>query len=136
MPEITLDGELPPELGTVDVVGTDERTFNKPTDVAVADDGTIDDSDGYGNLPGPRVRPDGTYRVPGRARKVPGEFDRPHSAAVAPDGTIWLSDRGNLRIQRSEPDGHYIHAWTYLGATSASSSPTTSCGSSAIAPIG
>ena len=36
--------------------------------------------------------------------------------AVAPDGSIWVSDRGNLRIQRFEPDGRYIDAWTHLGA--------------------
>ena len=55
-----------------------------------------------------------TWGVPGTA---PGEFDTPHSVAVAPDGSIWVSDRGNLRIQRFEPDGRYIDDWTHLGAT-------------------
>ena len=71
----TLDGEILMELGTADVAGTDERTFNKPTDVAVAADGTIYVSDGYGNCRVVIFDPDGTYRgtwgVPGhRARRV------------------------------------------------------------------
>src|SRR4029079_11119561 len=106
-PQTTLGGEILMELGTADVAGTDERTFDKPTDVAVAADGTIYVSDGYGKC---RV----VTGVPGTA---PGEFDTPHSVAVAPDGSIWVSDRGNLRIQRFEPDGRYIDAWTHLGAT-------------------
>ena len=113
----TLDGEILMELGTADVAGTDERTFNKPTDVAVAADGTIYVSDGYGNCRVVMFDRDGTYRgswgVPGTA---PGEFDTPHSVAVAPDGSIWVSDRGNLRIQRFEPDGRYIETWGDLGA--------------------
>ena len=114
----TLDGEILLELGTAGVAGTDERTFDRPTDVAVAADGTIYVADGYGNCRVVVFDPDGTYRgtwgVPGTA---PGEFDTPHSVAVAPDGSIWVSDRGNLRIQRFEPDGRYIDAWTHLGAT-------------------
>jgi DNA-binding beta-propeller fold protein YncE len=114
----TLDGEVLLELGTADEAGTDERTFNKPTDVAVAPDGTIYVSDGYGNCRVVVFDPDGTYRGTwGRPGTAPGEFDTPHSVAVAPDGSIWVSDRGNLRIQRFEPDGRYIDAWTHLGAT-------------------
>ncbi len=113
----TLDGEILLELGTADVAGTDEKTFDKPTDVAVAADGTIYVSDGYGNCRVVVFDPDGSYRgtwgVPGTA---PGEFDTPHSVAVAPDGSIWVSDRGNLRIQRFEPDGRYIDSWDHLGA--------------------
>ena len=105
------------ELGTADVAGTDEKTFDKPTDVAVAADGTIYVADGYGNCRVVVFDPDGscrgTWGVPGTA---PGEFDTPHSVAVAPDGSIWVSDRGNARIQRFEPDGRYIDSWDHLGA--------------------
>jgi len=113
----TIDGEILLELGTADVAGTDQRTFDRPTDVAVAADGTIYVSDGYGNCRVVMFDPDGTYRgtwgMPGTA---PGEFDTPHSVAVAPDGTVWVSDRGNLRIQRFGPDGRYIDTWGDLGA--------------------
>ena len=115
----TLDGEILLELGTADVAGTDERTFDKPTDVAVAADGTIYVVRRLRQLPGRRSSTP-TAPIAGRGAcpgTAPGEFDTPHSVAVAPDGSIWVSDRGNLRIQRFEPDGRYIDAWTHLGAT-------------------
>ncbi len=114
----TLTGEILLELGTPDVAGADERTFDKPTDVAVAADGSVYVSDGYGNCRIVRFDPDGGYLGAwGRAGSGPAEFDTPHSVAVAPDGLVWVSDRENHRIQRFEPDGHYIDAWTHLGAT-------------------
>ena len=58
----TLDGEILLELGTAGVAGTDEKTFDRPTDVAVAADGTIYVSDGYGNCRVVVFDPDGTYR--------------------------------------------------------------------------
>lgn len=114
----TLAGEILIDLGTIDEAGTDERTFDRPTDVAVAADGSIYVSDGYGNRRIVRFDPDGTYvGTWGRAGTAPGEFDTPHSVAVAPDGLIWVSDRENHRIQRFDPDGRYVDEWTHLGAT-------------------
>jgi sugar lactone lactonase YvrE len=114
----TVAGEILLELGTTDVAGTDERTFDRPTDVAIAADGSIYVSDGYGNRRIVRFDPDGNYLGSwGRAGSAPGEFDTPHSVAIAPDGLVWVSDRENHRIQRFEPDGRYVDSWTHLGAT-------------------
>src|SRR5262245_9406226 len=44
----TLDGEILLELGTRDSAGCDERTFNAPTDVSFAPDGSVYITDGYG----------------------------------------------------------------------------------------
>jgi streptogramin lyase len=75
-------------------------------------------SDGYGNRRIVRFDPDGSYLGSwGRAGTAPGEFDTPHSVAVAPSGLVWVSDRENHRIQRFEPDGRYVDSWTHLGAT-------------------
>lgn len=46
-----------------------------------------------------------TYGGPGSA---PGEFDVPTEIAVADDGTIWVADTRNYRIQRRDPGG----GWT------------------------
>ena len=62
---------------------------------------------------------------------APGEFDTPHSVAVAPDGPIWVSDR-------EQPADPAVRARTAATSTSgrtlarpsASSSTGTSCGSS------
>lgn len=114
----TLAGRVLLELGTPDVRGTDDRTFNMPTDVAVAVDGSIYVSDGYGNSRIVRFDPEGHYLGAwGRPGSGPGEFDTPHSVAIAPDGLVWVSDRHNHRIQRFEPDGRYVGDWTQFGAT-------------------
>jgi DNA-binding beta-propeller fold protein YncE len=114
----TIDGEVLLELGTPDVQGDDERTFYAPTDVGFGVDGSIYVSDGYGNSRVVQFDPDGTYiRAWGRRGSAPGEFDTPHSVAVAPDGRVLVSDRHNHRIQIFDPDGTYQTEWRHLGAT-------------------
>lgn len=114
----TVDGEVLLELGTPDVRGTDERTFDMPTDVAFGLDGSIYVSDGYGNSRVMQFDGEGRFmRTWGRRGSGPGEFDTPHSIAVAPDGMVWVSDRHNHRLQVFEPDGRFVRDWRHLGAT-------------------
>jgi streptogramin lyase len=114
----TVDGEVLLVLGTPDVPGTNERTFNMPTDVGFAADGSVYITDGYGNSRVVQVDPDGGFiRAWGRRGSAPGEFDTPHSVAVAPDGRVLVSDRHNHRIQFFDRDGNYLSEWNHLGAT-------------------
>ena len=114
----TVDGEILLELGTPDVSGADDRTFHMPTDVAFAADGSVYVADGYGNSRVVHLDLDGRFiRAWGRRGSAPGEFDTPHSVAVAPDGRVLVSDRHNHRIQIFEPDGTYQTEWRHLGAT-------------------
>lgn len=41
----------------------------------------------------------------GRRGNQPGEFNLPRDLAVAPDGTLYVVDSGNFRIQAFDPDG-------------------------------
>lgn len=114
----TIDGQVLLELGTPDVSGADERTFYAPTDLSFGADGSIYVSDGYGNSRVVQLDPDGGFiRAWGRRGSGPGEFDTPHSVAVAPDGRVLVSDRHNHRIQIFEPDGTWREDWRHLGAT-------------------
>lgn len=114
----TVDGEVLLELGTPDVSGADERTFYMPTDVAFGADGSIYVSDGYGNSRVVQLDPAGGFiRAWGRRGNGPGEFDTPHSVAVAPDGRVLVSDRHNHRIQIFDRDGTWRADWRHLGAT-------------------
>ncbi|MBN1668155.1 MAG: hypothetical protein JW862_13775, partial [Anaerolineales bacterium] len=45
---------------------------------------------------------------PGNA---PGQLQTPRNAAVAPDGTIYVADTNNHRIQHLSPDGQVLHTW-------------------------
>ena len=114
----TVDGEVLLQLGTIDTPGTDERTFDAPTDIAFAKDGSVYITDGYGNCRVVHVAPDGTFlRTWGQRGSGPGEFDTPHSVAVLGDGRVLVSDRHNHRIQHFSPEGEYLTEWTHLGAT-------------------
>lgn len=114
----TIDGEILLELGTRDTPGTDERTFDAPTDMSFAADGSVYITDGYGNSRVVHVAPDGTFiRTWGCRGSAPGEFDTPHSVAVGADGRVLVSDRHNHRIQHFSPEGEYLTEWTHLGAT-------------------
>lgn len=114
----TVDGEVLLELGTPDVAGDDERSFYSPTDVAFGLDGSIYVSDGYGNSRIVQFDPEGGYvRAWGQRGSEPGDFDTPHSIAVATDGRVLVSDRHNHRIQIFDPDGNWLAEWRHLGAT-------------------
>lgn len=47
----------------------------------------------------------------GDAGSGPGEFAGPYGIALAPDGTLYVADSGNTRIQRFTEKGEYIGEW-------------------------
>ncbi len=89
--------------------------FNRPTKVAVAPNGELYVSDGYGNARVHRFSSNGkliqSWGEPGIG---PGQFNTPHSICVAADGRVLVADRQNDRIQIFSPDGKYLGQWTDL----------------------
>jgi len=86
--------------------------FNHPTDVAVARDGEIYVSDGYGNALVHRFAPDGrliqSWGAPGTR---PGQFAIPHAVWVTADGRVLVLDRDNDRIQVFDRSGGLLAVW-------------------------
>ncbi len=41
----------------------------------------------------------------------PGQLSFPRNAAIAPDGTVYVADSGNHRIQVFSPDGAFLRQW-------------------------
>jgi DNA-binding beta-propeller fold protein YncE len=111
-------GELLLTLGVKNIAGTDEKSFNRPTDIAFAKNGDFYVSDGYGNSRVLKFSHDGklllTWGKPGRN---PGDFQVPHSIAVDSKGWVYVSDRENNRIQIFDANGKFLKQWTHLGAT-------------------
>ncbi|MCL5027313.1 MAG: peptidyl-alpha-hydroxyglycine alpha-amidating lyase family protein [Chloroflexi bacterium] len=89
--------------------------FNRPTNVAVAPNGDLYVSDGYGNSRVHRFAADGkliqSWGEPGTG---PGQFNLPHGIWVAPDARVFVADRENDRIQIFSPDGQYLDEWTHV----------------------
>jgi DNA-binding beta-propeller fold protein YncE len=121
----TLDGTLLQTLGSPGIASDtgivdDYRSithggppFNRPTNLAIAPNGDLYVSDGYGNARVHVFGPAGDHRFSwGEPGTGPGQFNLPHAIAVAADGRVLVADRENSRIQLFSPSGEYLDQWT------------------------
>jgi len=112
-------GKLLLTLGIKGKAATDDKTFNRPTDIAFSPDGKFFYvSDGYGNSRVVKFTMDGKYvSTWGTKGTGPGQFNTPHSIAIDSKGTVYVSDRENNRIQIFDANGKFLRQWSDLGAT-------------------
>src|SRR3954463_12490088 len=81
--KFTPQGKLLLTLGIKGKAATDDKTFNRPTDIAFAPTGEVYISDGYGNSRVVKVAANGKFlKSWGKRGTRPGEFNIPHSVAV------------------------------------------------------
>jgi sugar lactone lactonase YvrE len=57
-------------------------------------------------------------QVIGQTGSQPGQLQSPRGIALAPDGSIYVADAGNNRIEHFAADGTFINAWGSTGVTS------------------
>jgi len=116
------EGELLLVLGQPGQAGTDEGTFDHPSDVLVTPDGTIYVADGHqlrGNNRMVKFSPEGEYLLEwGREGTDLGEFRDPHGLAFDSQGRIYVADRMNNRIQIFDTEGTLLEVWTQFGRPS------------------
>jgi sugar lactone lactonase YvrE len=90
--------------------------FNGATDIAFAPNGHLFITDGYGNARVLEYTPDGKrVRHWGKPGAGPGEFHLPHAIQIAEDGTVYVADRENGRIQEFDLDGRFLGEIPHLG---------------------
>ena len=107
--KMTLDGKNLLILGEKGVPGCDRNHFDKPTDVAVAPDGDIYVTDGYGNRRVVCFDARGNYKFEwGRAGEGPGEFNNPHNIVIGSDNRVYVADRDNRRLQVFDRTGKLL----------------------------
>lgn len=110
--EYTHDGKLLRTFGTRGVAGSDDSHFDRPTDVAIAADGSFYVSDGYGNNRIVQFAADGRFvRQWGSKGAAPGQFDLPHGIAWDREGRVLVVDRQNKRVQVFDASGKYLAEW-------------------------
>ena len=121
----TTDGRLLQTIGTSGVAsdtGYDGKSvstithggppFNRPTNLAVAPNGDLYVSDGYGNARVHQFSSAGELRRSwGEPGSGPGQFMIPHGITVHADGRVFVCDRENDRVQIFSPDGEYLEEW-------------------------
>jgi DNA-binding beta-propeller fold protein YncE len=111
------DSGRPSDTG---ILGNDYRTirragppFNRPTNLALAPDGSMYVTDGYGNARVHCFAADGqllfSWGEPGTG---PGQFNLPHGIALDRFGRVYVTDRENSRIQIFSSEGKFLVEWT------------------------
>jgi DNA-binding beta-propeller fold protein YncE len=126
--KFTPDGKLLLTLGTsgrasdTGIEGIDYRTirrpgppFHRPTNLALAADGSMYATDGYGNCRVHKFAPDGRLLFSwGQPGSGPGQFNLPHGIALDREGLVYVADRENSRVQVFSPGGEFVAEWPNL----------------------
>ena len=123
--KFTMGGKQLLALGTKGVAGdnTSKTAFNRPTDVAVAANGDIFVTDGYGNSRIVHFSKDGKFIgiIGGTKGGGPGEFATPHAIQIDSKGRLivndWQQQAKNPRLQIFDQNGKFIEQWARLGIT-------------------
>lgn len=109
------DGTLLLTLGTPGESGRDAAHLHAPTDMAIAANGDIFVSDGYGNARIMHYDRDGRWlKSWGGIGSGPGEFSLPHAIAIDSRDRLYIADRNNVRIQVHDTGGRLLDSWANI----------------------
>ena len=112
-------------IGTVGKKGADATHFNRPTFMAFLPDGTMFVADGYNGNRVVKFDKTGKYvtawgergNPPNETR--PGYFNVVHGIAVDPmTRRVYVSDRGNRRMQVFDENGKFVDQWPFNNPSS------------------
>ncbi len=111
----TPEGKLLLTVGTKGTAGRDQTHFYMPTDVAIAANGDLFVSDGYGNARVVHLDKTGKFLNEwGDLGHGPGQFSSPHAIAINSKGQLYVADRNNARVQVFDSKGKFLEEWRDL----------------------
>jgi sugar lactone lactonase YvrE len=105
----------------IGVAGTEPGQFRTPRDVALAPDGTLYVADTFNNriqhlaADGSVLQVWGSFADISVGEAPGGTFYEPWGIAVATDGSVFVADTWNHRIQKFTADGEFVNMWGYFG---------------------
>ncbi len=99
--------------------------LQRPRDLIVLEDGSLFVAD-TGNHRIQHLSPDGSliaqwggFSGTDPAAAPPGTFNEPWGLGMGPDGSIYVADTWNHRVQKFSPDGEFLATWGYFGTAEA-----------------
>lgn len=101
--------------------GSEPGQFQKPRDLAIAPDGSlyIADSNNHRivhmDTQGNVLHTWGSFADVASGQAPGGTFYEPWGIAVGPDGSVYVADTWNHRIQKFTAEGEFITMWGYFG---------------------
>jgi len=101
--------------------GTGPGEFQNPRDLAVAPDGSLYVSDTNNHriqhitTAGEVLHTWGSFADSAIGDAPPGTFYEPWGIDVGPDGSVYVADTWNHRIQKFTSDGQFITQWGFFG---------------------
>ena len=128
--QCTRDGKILLTLGTpgkpAPYMGGEP--FHRCTHTAMAPNGDLYISDGYGNARIHKYAPNGRLLMSwGGPGTDPGEFNIPHNITCDADGWVYVADRENHRVQVFDGNGRYETQWNNLHRPSGLFMPAGKC---------
>jgi uncharacterized protein (TIGR03663 family) len=110
---------------TADIVfgtqGSEPGQFQNPRDIAVSPDGSLYIADTMNHriqhfsADGSLLQAWGSYADLSRGAAPGGTFYEPWGVAVGPDGSVYVTDTWNHRVQRFTAEGEFISMWGFFG---------------------
>lgn len=98
-----------------------ELGLNAPHGMALAADGTLYVADSRNHrivhldTAGKLINAWGTFADAAQGQAPGGTFNEPWGVAVGPDGSVYVTDTWNHRVQKFGADGKFISMWGYFG---------------------
>jgi uncharacterized protein (TIGR03663 family) len=114
--QITLNADK-----VIGITGTEPGQFQNPRDIALAPDGSLYISDTSNNriqhlaADGSVLHVWGSFADISKGSAPGGTFFDPWGIAVGPDGSVYVADIWNHRIQKFTADGEFVTMWGYFG---------------------
>ncbi|KPL78218.1 hypothetical protein ADN00_06970 [Ornatilinea apprima] len=106
--------------------GTEPGQLNAPRDMAIGPDGSLYVADSRNhriqrfNANGDFLQAWGSFGDAIQAGGAPGGlFNEPWGLDVAPDGSVYVADTWNHRVQKFTAEGEFVTMWGYFGTAEA-----------------
>lgn len=113
--------ELAPDGNVIGLAGSEPGALQAPRGIALAEDGSIYVADSRNHriqhftADGSLLHVWGTFADSSQGDAPGGTFNEPWDVAIGPDGTVFVTDTWNHRVQAFTAEGEFLRTWGFFG---------------------